>query len=149
MKTLLFPIVGLALLAMPAVAADDPIAVRQVLMSSNGASAAVAGAVLKGELDYSPVVAKSVFTSMAAVAQAFGDYFPEGSADPARSDAAPRIWEDAAGFETELTEFREITATALEAAGKDGPADAAAFQAALQPVLGTCRSCHETYRLEN
>ena len=35
----------------------------------------------------------------------------------------------------------------MEAAGEDGPADLAAFKAAVGPVLGNCKSCHESYRV--
>ena len=78
--------------ALPALAAEDPIAVRQALMDSNGASAAVAGAMLKDELAYDPAVAKSVIASLHATAEAIGVFFPEGSLDPARSSASPKIW---------------------------------------------------------
>ena len=77
-----------AAVALPAVAAEDPIAVRQALMGSNGAAGAVAGAMLKDELAYSPVVGKSVIASLNATALAVGDFFPEGTLDPARSEAS-------------------------------------------------------------
>ena len=54
-----------------------------------------------------------------------------------------------AGFQAALGKFQTAVAAAVAASGKDGPPDAAAFQAAVQPVLGTCKSCHETYRIEN
>nr|WP_306306754.1 cytochrome c [Nitratireductor aquibiodomus] len=41
------------------------------------------------------------------------------------------------------------TAAAVEASGKDGPADLAAFQAAIGPVFGNCKSCHENFRVQN
>jgi len=141
---------GLMLMvALPALAAEDPIAVRKMLMASNGASAAVAGAMLKDELAYSPVVAKAVIVSLDATAAAVGDFFPEGTLDPARSEAAPRIWEDPAGFTAELTKFQQVAAAASQVSGRGGPADKAAFQAAIQPVLGSCQSCHEGFRTKN
>jgi cytochrome c556 len=141
---------GLTLVvALPALAAEDPIAVRQTLMASNGASAAVAGAMLKDELAYSPAVAKAVLSSFDAVAAAYGDFFPEGTLDPANSEASPKIWEDPAGFAAELAKFRQAAAAASEASGRNGPADKAAFQAAIEPVFGTCTSCHEGFRTEN
>jgi cytochrome c556 len=140
---------ALTAFAAPAIAADDPIAVRQALMRNNGAAAAVAGAVGKGELDYSPIVGRSVIAALNATAQTYGDFFPEGSADAERSRASPKIWEDMAGFQAELGKFQAAVAAATEVSGRDGPPDAAAFGAAMQPVFGTCQSCHETYRLEN
>lgn len=132
-----------------AIAQDDPIAARTSLMSANGAATALAGGMLKGELPYSPEAGKAAIASWQAVAISFGSFFPEGSADPSRSAAAPAIWEDRAGFDAELAKFAEAAAAASEAAGDDGPADQAAFAEVAQPVMQTCRSCHETYQLDD
>lgn len=140
---------ALTALVLPAAAADDPVAVRQALMSSNGSSAAVFGGVSKDEIEYTPAIGKAAITAMAAAAMAFGDYFPEGSADDERTDASPKIWEDMAGFQAELDDFVAKSQAAVEASGKTGPADIDAFKAAMGPVVETCKSCHETYRLEN
>lgn len=149
MKTLPLLFGALCAAAVPLAAAEDPIAARQALMRSVGANAGVAGAVMKGELDYDPAVGRAVIAAIAASATTFGDYFPEGSLDTARSEASPRIWEDRAGFDEELSKLQAATAAAAEASGREGPADAAAFTAAVQPVLGACRSCHESYRIDN
>ena len=138
-----------ALAALAASAADDPIAARQAIMDANGAAAASGAAMLKQEIPYSPVVAKTVIAAFNATAHTFGDYFPEGSADAAKSAAAPKIWEDPAGFEAAIAKFSTDVSAATQASGKDGPADLAAFQAALQPVLGNCKTCHESFRLKN
>lgn len=118
-------------------------------MDANGAAAAVAGGMLKGEIAYAPASGKLVIAALNATAHTFGDYFPEGSADPAKSAAAPKIWEDPAGFEAAIAKFSTDVAAALAASGKDGPPDQAAFQAAITPVLSNCKSCHESYRLKN
>ena len=149
MKPLFFA-AGLVLaLSLPAIGAEDPIRTRQMLMDSNGASAAVAGGMLKGEIPFNPVEAKAVIAAFAASASAFGDYFPEGSEDSTRSSAAPKIWEDHAAFEAEVGKYREATAKAVEMAGKDGPADLEAFKAEITPVLGSCGSCHKEWRVKN
>lgn len=149
MKKLPILLAVLTPLALPAFAADDPIKVRQTLMDSNGASAGVAAGIMKDEIAYNPAVAKAVLASMAAVAQAYGDFFPEGSEDASRSHAAPAIWEDPEGFAAELGKFQSSTSAGVEAAGRGGPADKAAFVALMQPVFDSCTSCHEGYRLEN
>ncbi|HMR62185.1 MAG TPA: cytochrome c [Amaricoccus sp.] len=149
MKSLAIAIAAAAVAALPALGAEDPIAVRQALMDNNGTAAGVAGAVMKGELAYSPVVGKAVIYAVSATAAAYGDYFPEGSEDAARSNASPKIWQDMAGFEAELAKFQEAAAKAREIAGKDGPADADAFKAAMGPIFDSCKTCHESYRLEN
>ncbi|MER2508012.1 cytochrome c [Amaricoccus sp.] len=137
-----------AALSVPALAAEDPIAVRQKLMESNGASAAVAGGMMKGEIPYSPTVGKAAIFSLAATAAAFGSFFPEGTLDPAKSEASPKVWEDAAGFQAEIAKFVAATTAAREASGRAGPADLDAFKAAMGPVMGTCKSCHEGFRVD-
>jgi cytochrome c556 len=127
----------------------DPIETRQALMHANGAAAGIAVGVMREQLDYSPVVGRASIMTMHAVSESFGDYFPEGSLDTERSLAAPAIWEDMEGFRAALEEFRTAASAAVDAAGEDGPADAAAFVGAVRPVLDTCQSCHEDYRLED
>jgi len=136
-------------LALPAVAAEDPIAVRQALMGSNGAAAAVAGAMLKDQLAYSPLLGRTVIATVNGTSRAVGDFFPEGTLDPANSAAAASIWENPAGFAEALAAFQEAAAAASAASGREGPADKAAFAAAIGPVLETCQGCHEDFRVEN
>ena len=100
-------LIGALALATHSLAADDPIAVRQALMDNNGAAAALAGGMLKDEIPYNPVVGKAVIDALSATALAYGSFFPEGSVDPARSQASPKIWEDAAGFQAELAKFQD------------------------------------------
>jgi cytochrome c556 len=139
-----------AVVATAVLAADNPVAVRQSLMDNNGAAAAVAGAIMKDEIAYSPVVGKAVIMALNSTAHAYGDFFPEGTAGPDNnSNASPKIWEDMAGFQTILAKFGTDVAAAVQVAGKDGPPDKAAFVAAVQPVLGNCKTCHEAYRIEN
>lgn len=147
MKKLVIAVSALALSATAVIAADDPIAVRKGLMQSVGAAAGVSGGLMKGEIDYNPVVAKLAIATMSGVAHAYGDYFPEGSTSDA-STASPKIWEDAAGYQAALDKFKADTEAAVAAAGKDGPADLAAFQAAVGPVLANCKSCHEAFRIQ-
>jgi cytochrome c556 len=149
MKTATIAAAMLAAITIPAIAAQDPVAVRKALMQNVGAAAAVTGGVMKGELDYSPVVGKAAIAAIAASAAAYGDFFPEGSGADERSEAHPRIWEDRPAFEAELAKLQTAIAAAVEVAGRDGPPDAATFTDAMEPVLGTCRSCHESFRTRN
>lgn len=135
--------------ALPAAAqTDDPIATRQIIMIANGNAAGIAGNVLRGNIEYNPIIGRAAITAMHSAATTFGHYFPEGSLDTERSDAAPAIWENMDDFMSRLENFRSAAAAAAESAGSEGHPDAESFAAAVQPVLGTCRDCHETYRLE-
>ena len=140
-------IVGLATLSVVAVAAgayatQDPIMTRRALMSSNGAAAGAGGAIMKGEVPFSPAVAKSVFATMRAVSYAYGDYFPAGS-DQGDTKASPKIWEDMAGFTSALQKFQQDADAALAADVQD----LEAFKAAFGTVTGNCKACHDVYRL--
>jgi cytochrome c556 len=139
--------VGLALaLAMPAFAENSVVDARAAQMSANGAAAAVAGGMMKGEIPYTPAVGKSVIAALDATALSFGLMFPDGATS---KEASPKIWEDRAGFDAEVAKFQEAAAAAVKAAGKSGPADVDAFKVAVTPVLSTCKSCHQSYRLDD
>lgn len=133
--------------ALPALAAADPIATRQALMDSLAGAAGLAAGAQKGEVAYSPAVGKAALTAAAAASLAFGDFFPPGS-DAGETKASPKIWEDRAGFDAELAKLQKAALAGAAAAGKDGPADAAAFTELMKPVMGACRDCHESYRLK-
>lgn len=134
-------------IATMAAANEDPIASRQALMDANGAAAQMGVGMLREQIAYDPAVARSMFRTMAATGMVFGDYFPEDSFDPAASKAAETIWSDPDGFASAVEEFRSLAAEASAAAGREGPADLAAFQASAEPLLNTCRTCHETYQI--
>ncbi|WP_417684745.1 c-type cytochrome [Roseibium sp.] len=136
---------GLA--ATSVIAAGGPIEHRKAIMQSVGASAGLAGGMMKGEIAYSPAAGKAVIASMNAAAHSFGAFFPEGS-DAGDTTAAPAIWSDAAGFEAALAKFAEATGAAMAASGKDGPADLDAFKAVAGPIMGNCKSCHEAFRVK-
>lgn len=149
MRYAFLPALVLAAFSLPAAAAEDPIAARQALMGSMGGAAGLAGGVMKGELEYSPALGKAAIATANAVAVVYGDYFPEGSESGGDTTASPEIWEDPEGFAAEIAKLQEAAAAAQEASGRDGPADAEAFKAAMQPVLGTCRDCHKSYRIDD
>jgi len=141
-------VAGFGLTIATAQAADDPIATRQAIMSSVGAAAGLGGGMMKGGVDYSPAAGKAAIATMRAASLSFGTFFPQGSGE-GDTGAAATIWEDADGFAAEIAKFSAATEKAAAASGKDGPADLDSFKAVFGPVLGTCKSCHETYRKKN
>ncbi|GGB50488.1 cytochrome C556 [Roseibium aquae] len=150
-KVMLGLVAGAVVLGGPVVsvqAAGDPIAVRKAVMQSVGAAAGLGGGMMKGEIAYTPAAGKAAIASMNAAALSYGDFFPEGSESGGDTTAAAAIWEDRAGFAQELAKFASATGGAMQASGKDGPADLDAFKAAFGPVLQTCKSCHEGFRVK-
>lgn len=128
---------------------NDAVDTRKALMQGVGAAAGLAGAMMKGEMDYNPAVAKSAIATMRGAAYAVGAFFPEGTDSVKGTTAAPKIWEDMDGFTMALGKFKADTDAAAAASGKDGPADLDAFKAAIGPVFGNCKSCHEAFRVKN
>ncbi len=128
---------------------NDAVDTRKALMQATGAAAGTASAMMKGEMDYSPAVAKAAIATMRATAYAAGAFFPEGTGDVKGSTASPKIWEDFDGFVKAAGKFKADTDAASAASGKDGPADLDAFKAAIGPVFANCKSCHEAYRIKN
>ncbi len=127
-------------------AGEKEIAARQAIMWANNDAGAVAGSILKGDLDFNPLVARAALKTMRAGAHTMEYFFPEGSVGD-KTNASPKIWEDPDGFEAAVTKFKETADAAVMAAGRDGPADLEAFKAVVLPVFGSCNDCHETYRL--
>lgn len=147
MKSILLSISALIISVAGVAAADDPIAVRKALMQASAASAATSGGMMKGDIAYNPAVAKAAIATLNAVSHAYGNFFPEGSSGE-NTEASPKIWEDGEGWQQTLSKFQADTHAAVEASGKDGPADLASFQAAVAPVLSNCKNCHENFRLQ-
>ncbi|MEJ8473894.1 c-type cytochrome [Roseibium algae] len=129
------------------IAAGDPIAIRQSIMQSVGAAAGLGGGMMKGEIAYTPAAGKAVIAAMDASAHSFGSFFPAGT-DTGDTTASPKIWEDAAGFEAALAKFAGASGAAMAASGKNGPADVDAFKAAMGPVFGNCKACHQDFRVK-
>ncbi|MBD8893564.1 c-type cytochrome [Roseibium litorale] len=138
-----FVVVG----ATSVIAAGDPLETRKTIMDSVAAAAGLGGGMMKGEIAYSPAAGKAAIATMAAASHSFGSFFPAGS-DAGDTTASPAIWSDAAGFEAALAKFAATADAAVQASGKDGPADVDAFKAAFGPIMGNCKSCHEAFRVK-
>ena len=121
--------------------AEDPITKRRMLMRANGGAAGLGGAMVKGEIPFTPAAANAVLVNFRAVGHTFGDYFPEGS-QTGDTRALPRIWEDMAGFQAELADFRADAEAAVAAK----PETLEAFRAVFTTLGQDCQSCHEKYR---
>ena len=127
-----------------AVADDDPRHERHELMEDVRDAAKPVGKMLKGESEYDAEVAMASLATFSEVAKVFGGLFPEGTETGDGTEAAPAIWEDRAGFEEALAQWAEATDAAIVAK----PATLEEAKPVLGKVFGSCKNCHDTYRIE-
>jgi cytochrome c556 len=85
------------------------------------------------------VVKKNATTILEKLKEAHG-LFPEGSGG-GESRAKPEIWTDKAGFDQAMKDA-QAAAAAMAAV-----TDEAAFAAAFKTLGGSCKGCHDKYRL--
>ncbi len=132
---------AIALSATAVVAQSSAIADRKALMKSVGAAAKQGAAFAKGSEPYDNAKAVAIFVTYANVAAKMPALFPDDSKTGGDTTAAPKIWEDKAGFNAAMAKF-EADAKAAQASVKDLDT----FKAAFGGMGKNCGSCHEVYR---
>lgn len=136
----------LILLAVAAVTgtavADDIAHERHELMEGVRDATKPVGAMLKGEQEFDAETLQASLAVFADAGARLGDMVPKGSEG---GEAAPAIWEDMAGFKAEINKWRDATAAAIAA----DPQDLASARPVVGPVLKSCKSCHDGYRIED
>jgi cytochrome c556 len=139
-----FALAALALTTLPAGA--DPYADRSAIMKAIGKAAfGGLGPVVKGEkpFDAAEVNAALAEINTQAMKVDVAALFPEGS-NTGESTAAPKIWEDLAGFTAGMDKFKADAAAAVAA----NPQDLEALKVQFGAVTKNCGACHETYRIK-
>ena len=124
-------------------AQSDPIAARKALMKNMGAMTKTGGQMVKGEAPYDQAKAQEIFATYIDVAGKMPDLFPENSKTGGETTAAPKIWEDMAGFKGG---FAKISNEAKAAQSSVKNLDS--FKAAFPGLTKNCGGCHETYRVK-
>ena len=76
------------------------------------------------------------------------DWFPAGTGPESgiKTEALPIIWEDKADFNEKVIAMQDAAAK-LDMIAQSG--DVAAIGAAFQTTGGTCKACHDKYRLDD
>lgn len=125
-------------------ASDDPIASRKAMMKNTGASIGVMGKMAKGEMPFDAVQANLAMRAINNAAIGVVHLFPAGSETGGDTEAAPKIWEDMAGFVEKAKAMEDVTADAIAfpAASLDD------LKEQLGKLGGTCKGCHEGYRIK-
>ena len=109
------------------------------------------GQMLRGnaEIDAGKI-ARSAGVIAAHSGDALTKLFPEGSLH-APSEASPKIWQDWAGFQSiaaDLNEAAAILSNLSKDNGANSPEGRKALETAFGKVAGTCKSCHQDFRIK-
>ena len=146
MKRIVVVAAVLAFSAGAVVAQQDQVKRTQAMMKDNGKNAGALSAMVKGEKPYDQSTVNAALAQFEDTAKNLPTLFPasmkglklEGDYDP-----SPKIWEDKAGFESQIKSFAKVV---TDAKGKIKNLDT--LKAEL-PVIGKqCGGCHETYRIK-
>ncbi len=138
-------LIALALLPVSlATASDDPIAQRQDLMSETREALKPLIGISRGQADFDAETVSASLAVFANTAEKAPALFPEGSETGGDTEAKATIWSDRDGFDQRFQDFAEAVAAAQAA----NIASAEELGPKLQDVLGTCKGCHDNYRVE-
>lgn len=150
MKKMTLAIGAMALGLAAALAAASPqqsIEARQKSFKAMGKAMKEAGDSLKtGTPD--PAIMKASATLVAGNAGQIEKWFPVGTATGGaiKTAAKPDIWSDKAGFAKAAADF-SIGAKAFDMAARGK--DTAAMAKAMGALGGTCKGCHDKFRLKD
>ena len=146
MKRMVVVAAVLAFSAGAVVAQQDQVKRTQGMMKDNGKNAVALSAMVKGEKPYDQSTVNAALAQFEDTAKNLPTLFPEsmkGLKLEGDYDPSPKVWEDKAGFESQIKNFAKVVA---DAKGKIKNLDT--LKAEL-PVIGKqCSGCHETYRIK-
>lgn len=142
-KKIAVALVAVVALGGAAFAQADAIKNRKEAMKAIGGGMGQLVKMVKGEEAFDAAKAKAAVDTIAAKAKGFDALFPAGSEKGGETEAAPAIWTDTNGFKAALAKL-ETTAAAQSSAvtSLDG------VKAAVGALGGTCKGCHDTYRVK-
>jgi len=142
-------VAGALLLSVGAVVAQqDVVKQDQAVMKATGkALGGTLAPMFKGEKPYDQAAVDEALKQLEDTAKKLPTMFPasvKGLKAEGDYSASPKIWEDAAGFKTKISDF---TAVVTEAKAKIK--DAESLKATFPGIGKACGGCHETYRVKN
>ena len=136
-------VAGLAVLA-SGVSAQDAIANRKAIMKSVGAATKTSNEMIKGDKSFDAKTAADAMTKIATGTADIVKLFPKGTETGGETTASAKVFENTKDFEDKMQAFSKAAANAASEAAK-GPD---AFKAAFGAVGGSCKGCHEIYRVQ-
>ena len=137
--------ISTAALALTAAYAADPIADRRAIMKERGGLVGGLAKMAKGETEFDAAVVSTTLQKLQANEEKVNIdvLFPPGS-DKGDTKAAPKIWEDMAGFKAANDKYKGV----LQAAAASPAQDVAALGAQINTLGGGCGGCHQSFRLK-
>ncbi|WP_336811482.1 c-type cytochrome [Bosea sp. MMO-172] len=133
---------GLGLGLTAVMAQSNPIAERKDAMKAVGAATRDGAAIAKGEVAFDAAKAQAIFKTYADAAKKMPTLFPDSSKTGGETTAAPKIWEDQAGFKAAFVKFEADAAAGASVANLD------AFRTAFGAATKNCGTCHEVFRIK-
>ncbi|HEV7260971.1 MAG TPA: cytochrome c [Bosea sp. (in: a-proteobacteria)] len=133
-------ILGLGLTAV--VADTDPISERRNVMKAVGAATRDGAAIAKGEAPFDATKAQAIFKVYVDASKKMPGLYPDSAKTGGDTTAAPKIWEDQAGFKAAFVKFETDAGAGASASNLDG------FKAAFGNATKNCGACHEAYRIK-
>ncbi|CAN5242831.1 cytochrome c [soil metagenome] len=133
-------VLGLGLTAVAA--QSDPITERRNTMKAVGAATRDGAAMAKGEAPFDAAKAQAIFKVYVDASKKMPGLYPDSSKTGGETTAAPKIWEDQAGFKAGFVKFE------ADAGAGAAVADLAGFRTAFGNATKNCGTCHETYRIK-
>lgn len=124
---------------------DNQLKARQGLMRLVGWNVGVLGGMARGKVEYNAEEAQAAADNLVALSKLHqAPLWPSGSDnfDTEGTRALPAIWESPADFQAKWQEFGTAVSALQQVAGNG----AEGLGAAVGPVGGTCKSCHEKYQ---
>lgn len=137
-------VAALAVVASAVQAQQDAIAKRKEFMKAVGAASKQSNEMIKGEKPFDGKAAAEALTKVATGWDAFAKNYPKGTETGGETTASPKIWENFKDFDEKGQAMAKAAKTVAAEAGKGLDA----FKAAWPQVGGTCKGCHEVYRVQ-
>ncbi|SDH62821.1 Cytochrome c556 [Pseudomonas flavescens] len=123
---------------------DSPQGRRQVLFKQMLANSEELGGMLRGRLTFDLGRFAQGARQLDALSGQPWQYFPEPD-ESERSTARAEIWQQHERFQVLAAELQDATSRLAALAGRP-QVSGAELQAALSPVEGACKRCHESFR---
>ena len=138
-------ILGLGVTAV--LAQSDPITERRNAMKAVGAATRDGAAIAKGEAPFEAAKAQAIAKAYVDAAKKMPGLYPDNSKTGGETTAAPKIWEDQAGFKQALVTYDKVldenTNDILKATRSR---DWMAATGALSQLQVSCVSCHAQWK---